>query len=86
MLSLISFLSISLPYDGYGLLISKMSPYIVFTMGGISLRWDFDSSSVYIILLSDSYAGSTKGLCGNYNGHAWDDFVSKSGETTNTVQ
>uniref|UniRef100_A0A3Q3B389 VWFD domain-containing protein n=1 Tax=Kryptolebias marmoratus TaxID=37003 RepID=A0A3Q3B389_KRYMA len=44
---------------------------------GLTVRYDWDHNLV--VALSNSYAGKTCGLCGNFNGNPNDDFATPSG-------
>ncbi|XP_078486305.1 von Willebrand factor-like, partial [Ciona intestinalis] len=73
--------SLLLPYDGDGILLSKIHPYIIFVLGDMTLRFDVISSAVHVIINSHRYQNKTVGLCGNFNGISSDDLVSKQGIT-----
>ncbi|XP_026150219.1 IgGFc-binding protein-like [Mastacembelus armatus] len=44
---------------------------------GLNVRYDYNN--FLVVTLSDSYAGKTCGLCGNFNGNPKDDFTTPSG-------
>lgn len=50
---------------------------VIETDFGLTVRYDWDHKLV--VTLSDSYAGKTCGLCGNFNGNPSDDFATPSG-------
>lgn len=54
---------------------------LVQTDFGLTVRYDWDNR--LLVTLTESYAGKTCGLCGNFNGNPKDDFTTPSGTQAN---
>ncbi|XP_061420754.1 mucin-2-like [Lethenteron reissneri] len=78
---------VPLPYESGKITIYKTSSMFlqVFTSFGLKMQVQISPSMQVYITLPEAFRGQTKGLCGNFNGVATDDFMSSQGLVEGTA-
>ncbi|XP_078453023.1 mucin-2-like [Lampetra planeri] len=78
---------VPLPHESGKITIYKTSSMFlqVFTSFGLKMQVQISPSMQVYITLPEAFRGQTKGLCGNFNGVATDDFMSSQGLVEGTA-